>query len=274
MTPVRSTPSTARKLASLAALLASCAIGTAHADIDLGALSPFSSDSPTSPIPKGLVLGGAFIGGQARYQHQDDTMLPIPGGLYFGENLMYLGDRARYYLSRDGNLSTYAFGRVRFGNLDPDDDRFFDGMNKRKGEFEAGFGADLVTPYALLTLRATSDVTGTSNGQEVMAWANFPIVRDRLLVMPGFGLMLRSHNMANYYFGGVSDDEVAPGRPQWNTGTTLSPMASIIGSYRFSPHWIGGFGVNYELYDNDIADSPLVQHDGELYAGVGLGYIW
>ncbi|MFM4944003.1 MipA/OmpV family protein [Aeromonas bivalvium] len=263
-----------RRPTALVSLLALMLAPPALADIDLGALSVFASDSPASPIPKGLVLGGAFIGGQARYQHQDDTLLPIPGALYFGDNLMYLGDRARYYLSRDGNMSTYGFGRVRFGNLDPDDDPFFDGIHKRKGQLEAGFGADLVTPYALLTLRATSDVTGNSKGQEVMAWANFPIVRGRLLLMPGAGLMLRSHNLANYYFGGVSDDEVAPGREQWNTGTTLSPMASIIGSYRFSPHWIGGFGINYERYDDDVADSPLVQHGGELYAGVGLGYIW
>lgn len=267
-------PPVSLRHACLPALLSLLLIAPARADIDIGALSAFSSDSPSSPIPKGLVLGGVVLGGQARYQHQDDALLPIPGALYFGDNLMYLGDRARYYLSRDGGLSTYAFGRVRFGNLDPDDDAYFTGMEKRKGEFEAGFGADLITPYALWSMRATTDVTGTSNGQEVMLWANFPIVRGRLLLMPGAGLMLRSHNLANYYFGGIGADEVAPGRPQWNTGTTLSPMASIIGSYRFSPNWIGGFGLNYERYDDDIADSPLVQHQGEFYAGVGVGYIW
>nr|WP_234932902.1 MipA/OmpV family protein [Aeromonas caviae] len=31
--------------------------------------------------------------------------------------------------------------------------------------------------------------------------------------------------------------------------------------------------MNYERYDDDIADSPIVQHQGELYAGFG-GYIW
>lgn len=248
--------------------------GQARADIDLGALGAFSSDSPTSPIPKGWVLGGALIGGQARYQHQDDALLPIPGALYFGDDLMYLGDRARYYLTREGGLSTYAFGRMRFGNLDPDDAPFLGGMHKRKGEFEAGLGADLITPYALLSMRATTDVTGTSNGQEVMLWANFPIIRGPLLLMPGAGVMLRSHNLANYYFGGVSQEEARAGRPAWNTGTTLSPMVSLIGSYRFSANWIGGFGVNYERYDDDIAQSPIVQHRGELYAGMGLGYIW
>ncbi len=32
--------------------------------------------------------------------------------------------------------------------------------------------------------------------------------------------------------------------------------------------------MNYEWYDGDIEHSPLVQHTGELYAGVGIGYIW
>ncbi|MFR9717746.1 MipA/OmpV family protein [Aeromonas diversa] len=255
-------------------LLSLILIGPARADIDLGALSAFSSDSPSSPIPKGLVLGGALIGGQARYQHQDDALLPIPGALYFGDDLMYLGDRARYYLSREGGLSTYAFGRVRLGNLDPDDDPFLHGMSRRKGEVEAGLGADLITPYALLSMRAATDVTGPSDGQEVMLWANFPIIRGPLLLMPGAGVMLRSHNLANYYFGGVSQEEARAGRAAWNTGTTLSPMVSLIGSYRFNAHWIGGFGVNYERYDDGIADSPIVQHRGELYAGLGLGYIW
>ena len=121
-------PLPALRHASLGAFLALLLCSPVRADLDIGALSAFSSDSPDSPIPKGLVLGGAVIGGQARYQHQDDTLMPIPGALYFGDNLMYLGDRARYYLSRDGNLSTYAFGRMRFGNLDPDDVPFLHGM--------------------------------------------------------------------------------------------------------------------------------------------------
>ena len=267
-------PVPALRHASLGAFLALLFCSPVRADLDIGALSAFSSDSPDSPIPKGLVLGGAVIGGQARYQHQDDTLMPIPGALYFGDNLMYLGDRARYYLSRDGNLSTYAFGRMRFGNMDPDDTHLLHGMEKRKGQFEAGFGADLITPYALWSVRATTDVTGTSNGQELMLWANFPIIRGPLLLMPGAGVMLRSHNLANYYFGGVSQDEARADRPAWNTGTTLSPMVSLIGSYRFSANWIGGFGINYERYNDDIADSPIVQHQGELYAGFGVGYIW
>jgi MipA family protein len=245
-----------------------------RAEVDLGSIDILSRDNPNSPVPKGLVLGAATLSGQARYQGQDNNNYFIPGGLYFGDNLMYLGDRARYYFHLDNNVALYGYGRYRFSNLDPDDADSLHGMHKRKGEFEAGFGGTIITPYALLSARFASDVTGRSNGQELLLWADFPILRDNLLVMPGMGMMIRSDKMANYYFGGVSSSEATPQREAWDTGTTFSPMAAVITSYRFSPHWVGMFAANYELYDKDIADSPIVQHNGEFYVIAGVGYTW
>ncbi|HKM95091.1 MAG TPA: MipA/OmpV family protein [Buttiauxella sp.] len=247
---------------------------TAHAEVDLGSLQLFSEDNDTSPIPKGLVLGGTVIHGSARYEAQKDENYVIPGALYFGDQFMYLGDRARYYFHVDDTFAAYAYGRYRFGNLDPDDEDAFDGMHKRKSQFEAGAGGTLITPYALLTARFSSDVTGRSNGQELLLWADFPIIQGPLLVMPGMGLMIRSDKMANYYFGGVSQSEATASRPEWDTGTTYSPMAAVITTYRFNPNWVGMFAANYELYDKDIADSPIVQHSGEVYAMLAVGYIW
>ncbi|MCE0825440.1 MULTISPECIES: MipA/OmpV family protein [Buttiauxella] len=245
-----------------------------HAEVDLGSLELFAKDNDTSPIPKGLILGGAVISGTARYEAQKDETYVIPGALYFGDQFMYLGDRGRYYFHLDDNTAAYAYGRFRFGNLDPDDEDAFDGMHKRKSEFEAGVGGTIITPYALLSARVSSDVTGRSNGQELLLWADFPIVKGNLLVMPGMGMMIRSDKMANYYFGGVSKSEATAQRPEWDTGTTFSPMAAVITSYRFSPKWVGMLAANYEFYDKDIADSPIVQHNGELYGILAVGYIW
>lgn len=245
-----------------------------YAEMDLGSLELFSKDNPNSPVPKGLVIGGAAIGGNARYKEQKDEALVVPGAFYFGDHLMYLGDRARYYFHVDENIAAYGFGRVRFGNLDPDDSAAFKGMNERKWEFEAGAGATLITRYALLSARLSSDVTGRSNGQELLLWADFPIIMDKLLIMPGFGMMIRSDKLANYYFGGVSAQEATAERPEWDTGTTFSPMAAVVTSYRFNEKWVGLFAANYERYDKDIANSPIVQHDGELYAIIALGYSW
>ncbi|MGL4845513.1 MAG: MipA/OmpV family protein [Aeromonas veronii] len=261
------------RAAGLTALLLAAAM-PARADIDLGAMDLLTSDSPTSPVPQGFVAGAALIGGQARYEAQDNALYAIPGFIYFGKQFMFLGDRARYYFHKDDNVALYGYGRVRFGNLDPEDSPAFSGMEQRKWQLEGGIGGNIITPYALLTVRANSDVTGRSKGQELLLWADFPILRDNLLIMPGMGLMLRSDKMANYYFGGISESEATAQRPAWDTGTTLSPMAALITSYRFSPNWIGMFAMNYEWYDRDIKNSPIVQHDGELYAGFALGYIW
>lgn len=246
----------------------------AIAEVDLGSMDILARGNPSSPVPKGFVLGAATVSGQARYQAQDNKTYFIPGGLYFGDKLMFLGDRARYYFHFDDSLALYGYGRYRFGNLDPDDADALHGMHKRKGEFEAGLGGTIITPYALLTARFATDVTGRSNGQELLLWADFPIVRDKLLIMPGMGMMIRSNNMANYYLGGVASAEATPQRKEWDTGTTLSPMAAVVTSYRFSPNWVGLFAANYELYDKDIADSPIVQHNGEVYVIAGLGYTW
>ena len=139
--------------------------GPASAETDLGSLSLLGAAGEASPVPQGLVLGGVYVGANARYQGQDDTNLLIPGGVYLGERFMYLGDRARYYFYREGRIAAFAYGRVRVGNLDPDDAPELGGMKKRDWEPEAGIGANLVTPYALLTMRAASDVSGTSKGQ-------------------------------------------------------------------------------------------------------------
>lgn len=265
-----------RLLSSLAASLAALLLMplAARAEPDIGSLELLASDALSSPVPKGFLPGAAVISLQARYRDGDSTLFPVPGFIYIGDKLMFLGDRARYYFHRDSGFSAFLFGRVRTGNLNPEKVPAFAGMNRRKWEAEAGVGANLITSYGLFTARVASDVTGTSKGQEALLWADFPMIFDRFLMMPGFGVMWRSSRMANYYFGGVSPEEVAPGRPAYDTGATLSPMASLITTYRISDKWLATVSVGYEHYDRSIADSPLVQHKGEFFMIAGIGYIW
>ncbi|MDI9221542.1 MipA/OmpV family protein [Pantoea sp. EA-12] len=244
-----------------------------NAEPDLSSLGLISEDRPDSPIPKGFIVGGAAISSQARYHESSNDNLVVPGALYFGDNLMFLGDRARYYFNKNDDVAYFGYGRYRFSNLNPSDDGFH-GMHKRKGELEGGVGLTWITNYALLTTRIVTDISGQSNGQELLVWADFPVIRDKFLFMPGLGVVIRSEKLANYYFGGVSSSESSPERAAWNAGTTLSPMASVVTSYRFNQHWIGLIAANYEYYDKGIANSPLVQHNGEWLFITGIGYSW
>lgn len=248
-----------------------CAV---HAEIEFGSLELISSDADTSPVPRGLVPGVVLTTYQGRFIGQGTSAFPIPGAIYLGQQFMYLGDRARYYFHRDDRLALFAYGRVRFGNLDPEKTPELQGMIKRKWEFEAGVGGNLITPFGLFTARVASDVTGNSKGQEVLLWVDFPLVLDRFLVMPGAGVLWRSSKLSNYYFGGVSAVESTPTRPVYDTGATLAKSLSLITTYRFSRNWIGTLSLAYEHYDQSIANSPIVQHKGELFGLLGVGYQW
>lgn len=145
----------------------------AQAEINLGEVGMLSHNSDTSPIPRSLFAGGVLLAYKARYDAQKNSLLPIPGAFYFGEQFMYLGDRARYYFYKDEHLATFIYGRVRIGNLDPEDAPALTGMSKRKSQFEAGVGANIITPYVLISSRIATDITGNTNGSEALIWADF-----------------------------------------------------------------------------------------------------
>ena len=254
---------------------AALAVGPAYADIELSDPSMIDKVNTTSPLPKGFVVGAVGLGYTPRYpDSQARTSYVIPGFIYLGDKVVYLGDRARYYFHRDGDFAAFAFGRLRFGSLEAEDAPTFVGIKKRRAELELGIGANWVTPYALLTTRISTDVTGASGGQEAMVWADFPLVRKDFVVMPGVGLMLRSANLANYYFGGISAEEAIPGRPAHDVGNSLSVVGSVFSAYRINAKWVLMATVAYEHYAPGIRSSPLIKHSGELTGLAGLGYVW
>jgi outer membrane protein len=232
------------------------------------------ADPARSPIPQGWILGGAAYHGTSTYAAAPPTTLAIPGAIYIGTPWLYLGDRLYYTISNQGPWQFYGRLRVRFGALDPEDEPEWAGMEPRRGQLEAGLGTVLTTPFGLWTARFSSDVSGRSHGTEVLLNWSAPIVGPGWLVMPGLGVFWRSDRLANYYFGGVSPAEAAPGRPAYDVGSTWSWTPQLIASYRFSPRWVGTFLFSYERFADSVRDSPLVDGKGRWDALVAIGYVW
>jgi len=241
---------------------------------DLSGIQQVLSDSETSPAPLGWTLGGVVYTGSSVYQAGKTTTMAIPGAIYIGPQFMYLGDRAFYTFGRQGPVAFFGRLRVRLGNLDPADSPAWTGMTERKGQLEAGLGAVAVSSVGLWTARFSSDISGRSKGTEVLLNWSAPIVHERWLVMPSVGVFWRSRRLANYYFGGVSAAEAAPGRPAYDVGNALSLAPSVVASYRIDPHWMAGLVLGYDAFSETIRDSPIVQKSGRYDALLGLGYVW
>ena len=254
------------------ALLALLASAT-RAD-DLQAIQQVLGDSDNSPVPAGWTLGGVAYAGSSVYRDGDSSTMAIPGAIYIGPKFMYLGDRAFYTFGHQGPVAFYGRLRVRLGNLDPEDQPEWAGLNERKGQLEAGLGAVLISPVGAWTARFSSDVSGRSKGTELLFNWSAPIVGERWLVMPGIGAFWRSSRLANYYFGGVSAAEAAPDRPAYDVGNAWSLAPSLVASYRLSPQWLVGAVLGADIFSDRISDSPLVQKRTRYDVLLALGYVW
>ena len=232
------------------------------------------SNAQTSPLPGGWTIGGVGYSGSSTYQLGDTSSILIPGGIYMGTDVLFLGDRVFYTFAREGPLSFFARGRVRLGNLTPEDKPQWAGLSERQAELEGGLGAVLVSPVGLWTARVSSDISGRSNGSEALLNWSAPIIGDRWLVMGGMGLTWRSGNLANYYYGGVSPAEATATRPAYDVGNTWSLTPSLVTTYRINPQWLLGGVLSYEAFSDAVRDSPLVQKAGRYDALVGVGYVW
>lgn len=246
---------------------------TAHAD-SLDAVQQVLANVETSPIPQGWMLGGAVYSGSSVYSAGKTSTLAVPGAVYLGNEVMFLGDRAYYTFHRQGSINLYGRLRVRLGNLDPEDSPDWVGLTRRKGQLEAGLGAVMVSTVGLWTARFSSDVSGHSHGTEVLLNWSVPIIRERWMVMGGAGVFWRSRKLANYYFGGVSAAESTAGRPAYDVGDTWSFAPSLVASYRLGTNWILGTVLSYEALARAVQDSPLVEKKGRYDALVALGYVW
>jgi len=266
-----------RRLVSWSLGLAAVAllVPSARADgVGLDALQQVLGDTATSPIPQGWTLGGVVYNGSSTYSAGETATWVVPGGIYIGKEFMYLGDRAYYTFGKRDGLSFFGRLRVRLGNLDPEDSPEWAGLSPRKSQLEAGLGAVMVSPVGLWAARFSSDVSGRSKGTEVLLSWSAPVVGNRWLVMPSAGLFWRSSGLANYYFGGVSAAEAAPGRPPYDVGATWSFAPALLASYRLSPSWLVGAVLSYEAFAGSVKDGPLVQKRGRYDALIGLGYVW
>ena len=259
--------------AAVAAALLAVLGPTARAD-GLEAIQQILGHSENSPFPPGWTVGGAAYSGSSAYSAGSATKLVIPGGIYIGDQWMYLGDRIFYTFGREGPVSFFGRLRVRLGNLDPADSPEWAGLTARKGQLEAGLGAVIISPVGVWTTRFSSDISGRSKGTELLFnWAA-PFVGERWMVMPGVGAFWRGQRLANYYFGGVSEAEAAPGRPAYNVGNAWSLVPSLVASYRIDRDWVTGVVLGYERFSSAISNSPLIQKSGRYDALIGLGYVW
>ena len=215
-------------------------------------------------------MGAAF---QARpYAGADDRVIPIPLINYVGEYLTIAGPRFEYELTRRDWITVSVLGEYRFAGYESDDSRRLRGMRDRDDTFELGlaFRRELVDK---VTLRAqfSADVLGKHGGME----GDLAITRNfrsgRWSFSPTLGVSIQSSDLADYYYG-VRAFEARPSRPSYELGATFDPYFGLTTTYQAAPGWLAIGGLNLELLDDEITDSPIVDED--VLATLFVGFVY
>ncbi|WP_440957344.1 MipA/OmpV family protein [Oceanicaulis sp. LC35] len=160
--------------------------------------------------------------------------------------------------------------------VDPDDTELFDGLDRDVG-VDAGLRLTAHRGAFSANAEYLIDISDQSGGQSVdlnMAWSTAPTERLELEVSAGvvwsdedlstwlYGLTTEEAVMARAYEFGVT-----PGAP---SGGVWTPHFGVQARYRVSERVLLIGGVEADLYNSDITDSPLMADDSSTGVFIGI----
>lgn len=115
------------------------------------------------------------------------------------------------------------------------------------------------------------EITGRHGGWEHNFQFLYPIERQNGFIIPSIIVSHMDDDYTDYYFQ-VTEPESRPGRPVYDPGAATNIMAQLRIGYRVWDKWLLNFRVAYELLDDEIVNSPIVDKDGTWSGSVGLAY--
>jgi outer membrane protein len=226
----------------------------------------------------GIGAGAAMI--DSPYAGEDIRVRPIPLLSYEGEKYFFRGATGGYHFIDTPLLSFDLVGVARIDGFDIDDlgtrelaargvDR--DLLEDRDDQLDVGLGLSWRGGFGEMQLRAVTDATDTSSGQEVSLTYSYRMRMGSFSVTPMVGVSYLSEDLADYYYG-ILDEEISRGVVNYKPGAAVVPQAAVNVMRPFGEHWAMMGSVRYMLLPDELTDSPLIESDAAASLFIGLTY--
>ena len=145
------------------------------------------------------------------------------------------------------------------------------GMDHRQWTIEAAPFATLRRFPIHATIKPFKEISGRHGGWNSQFRLSWPIDSHWGYFVPLLQANYQDSDYTNYYYG-VKDYEARPDRPEYSPGSAVNYTAGLRLGYRITDHWLLSASLNYEILDDEIVNSPIVEHD-QLWSGhIGLAY--
>lgn len=214
------------------------------------------------------------------YAGEDTRVRPFPLVTYAGKRLFWNGLSGGVHAIKGDVFTLDVILSGRFDGFDIKDlgraELAQNGVDASKlkdrdDELDAGLAATWTWRGGEFKLRALTDVTDTSSGNEFSAEYGYPLHFGRTTLEPNLAVRWMSKDLANYYYG-TWDEEVARGVPSYQPGSVVVPQLGITLFRPLGKKWFLFGAVDYKFLPNEITDSPLLDRDASGTAGLKLGF--
>jgi outer membrane protein len=229
---------------------------------------------PASTKPRQLGVGAQVLTASNPYRGGDTVVLALPMLTYVGERFFVVSPRAGYAIVRDPRGSINAIVDFRFKGEAFEAEGFLAGMEDRKNTAMAGLDANVRTyGNCRLEISAMTDILDRHNGQEVNTVLSRVFRWEQLSLIPGAGLVWRSADYNDYYYG-VRSSEATDVRPVYDPGDSLEWFARLLLRYTLNANWSLAGAVRFEAFSSEVRDSPIVDSDYLTTTIVGVNYLF
>lgn len=238
----------------------------------VSALLPAAATAQDADPPPRWTLGGLLIDRDAPYRGLDEDLLLVPFVRFEGERAYLRGLRGGIVLHRADGFEFGPFLQVRGDGYDADDSAFLAGMDDRRFSLDAGLAASWRRDgFGQIEFSAATDALDRSGGHELELSYTALFRAGGWTFVPALAVQWQSDDLVDYYYG-VRAGEALPGRPAYRGESAVVPELSLIATRKLGERWSLWARAGHSWLPSEIADSPIVDSDGQTSLIVGIGY--
>jgi len=202
-----------------------------------------------------------------------DKFKPVPLVLWEGEKFFFRANRFGYKLIDSGPWEISPIIEFEGDGYDSDNSDALDGMDDRDPWIGAGAHVIWQPGKFGVKFKATGDIAGNSDGGRVLGEGRYKTRAGSWLFNTSLGAEWVSEGYNDYYYG-VDSDEVIPGvRPRFQPSDgTNGYVAGTVVYRRPTSKWMYIGFAKYNVYSDEVDDSPITSEDSMLTLGAGVAY--
>ncbi|ADH85720.1 MipA/OmpV family protein [Desulfurivibrio alkaliphilus] len=186
------------------------------------------------------------------------SLQPIPAIVYIGDRLQVLGPVVNYNLYGAGPLRLAVRGEMRFRAYEEDDSTQLTGLGNRKTTVFGGLAMNSQLPAGFsLSLSYTHDLLGRIDAGTARASLSRGFQWGNVRLSPSVSVNWLDGDLANYEFG-VPESAARADRPAYSLNDATNWAVGLNTMMELTPAWMATINLSYEILDDKIGESPIV----------------